>query len=432
MVVTADDILKSNYQDLFEYANNGGTALQGTVLDRDCRLEFDDGSESVFAHKFVLAANSSWFRSQLKCDQDQTINIEGKKRHVMLNLVRFCYFGALDKNLSPVDLLDLMTEGEALGIEALTKCEIGDQVVTQLNTENCLEIALHPLLEKYPDAAKLVSEFISQNFFELLGRNATRDMLLGVNRSFFIRVIKLVARRCVNDEQVNAIQRFVLDWAADNLPNSGGLCDIVRDSKQWHWLESAGAMDFTPMMSPDGGEEPCLQWKIPSLKRLMSGASKAPIRFVCGEFFNWCVRLDLGKEGNIRIVYEEAKDLHDVGEKLAIRRFPAAMFAWQVMHRGQNVFHERPVFICFPEGVGLNWSTTLPIKLAEIGDDEEITIMVTMMENPLISLILHYFSTDFQEKVNSEDILNRLPHIEYRCVSSYHISGPIGAQPSSY
>jgi hypothetical protein len=56
--------------------------------------------------------------------------------------------------------------------------------------------------------------------------------------------------------------------------------------------------------------------------------------------------------------------------------------------------------------------------------------MVTMMENPLISLILHYFSTDFQEKVNTEDILNRLPHIEYRCVSSYHISGPlVGNQP---
>jgi hypothetical protein len=88
----------------------------------------------------------------------------------------------------------------------------------------------------------------------------------------------------------------------------------------------------------------------------------AIIKKVCGEFFNWCVRLDLGKEGNLRIVYEEARDIHEVGEKLAIRRFPAAMFAWQVMHRGQNVFHERPVFICFPEGVGLNWSTTLPVR----------------------------------------------------------------------
>lgn len=236
--MTADQVLRQSYINLFEAANGEhSNQLEGSVLDRDCRLEFDDGSPAVFAHKFVLAAHSVWFRQQLKCDQDQCINIEGKKRHVMLNLVRFCYFGEIDQNLSPIDMLDLLTEGEALSIEALTKLDIADQIIAQLNLENCLEIALHPLLEKFPQAARLVSEFISVNFFELLGKNSTRDLLLGVQRSFFIRVIKLVARRCVNVEQVTAIARFVLDWGADNLPNNTSLCDVVRDSKQWHWLE---------------------------------------------------------------------------------------------------------------------------------------------------------------------------------------------------
>ena len=62
---------------------------------------------------------------------------------------------------------------------------------------------------------------------------------------------------------------------------------------------------------------------------------------------------------------------------------------------------------------------------------------VMMAENPMISLVLYYFSADLKTTVfaeadggpatwgeawtwisRREDILNRLPHIEYRCLSS--------------
>lgn len=45
--------------------------------------------------------------------------------------------------------------------------------------------------------------------------------------------------------------------------------------------------------------------------------------------------------------------------------------------------------------------------------------MVQMTEIPLVSLILYYFSSDLNQTLAQEDILNRLPHIEYRCLSSY-------------
>merc|ERR1740122_224221 len=144
-----------------------------------------------------------------------------------------------------------------------------------------------------------------------------------------------------------------------------------------------------------------------------------PARIVVGNFFEWTIRLDYGAEGKLRIVYESARQLED--QPRCINRFPAAMFAWRVLYRGQDVFNEKPVFICFPENVSLHWSTTLPVSAAELSDDDDLKIMVNMAENPMLSLVLYYFSADLKNTVISEDILNRLPHIEYRCLSSYSL-----------
>jgi len=121
----------------------------------------------------------------------------------------------------------------------------------------------------------------------------------------------------------------------------------------------------------------------------------------------------------LRVVYESAVPQEDGAR--CINRFPAAMFAWRVLYRGQDVFNEKPVFICFPENVSLHWSTTLPVSAAELSDDDDLKIMVNMAENPMLSLVLYYFSADLKTTVFSEDILNRLPHIEYRCLSSYSL-----------
>merc|ERR1712070_1169388 len=160
------------------------------------------------------------------------------------------------------------------------------------------------------------------------------------------------------------------------------------------------------------------EWQISNVKSLLT--DNLPVRYVHGMYFDWCVRLDHGSEGKLRIVYESATETSPSAE-LCLMRFPAAMFAWQVIYKGTNVFHERPVFICFPENVSLHWSTTLPVSAAELRDDDELRIMVNMAENPMLSLILYYFSADLKATVVSEDILNRLPHIEYRCLSSYSL-----------
>mmetsp|Transcript_90775 Transcript_90775/g.125238 ORF Transcript_90775/g.125238 Transcript_90775/m.125238 type:complete len:170 (-) Transcript_90775:38-547(-) len=158
------------------------------------------------------------------------------------------------------------------------------------------------------------------------------------------------------------------------------------------------------------------EWTIPQVSAAMQST---PARIVVGNFFDWTIRLDYGAEDKLRIVYESATPRED--QPRCINRFPAALFEWRVIYRGQDVFNEKPVFICFPENVSLHWSTTLPVSAADLLEDDDIKIMVNMAENPMLSLVLYYFSADLKTTVFSEDILNRLPHIEYRCLSSYSL-----------
>merc|ERR1719446_919270 len=165
------------------------------------------------------------------------------------------------------------------------------------------------------------------------------------------------------------------------------------------------------------------EWTIEGVRATMEST---PARIVVGTYFDWCIRLDYGAEGRLRIVYESATPRGpDGGDPVSphrcINRFPAAMFAWRVVYRGQDVFNEKPVFICFAENVQLHWSTTLPVSAAELSDDDDLRIMLNMAENPMLSMVLYYFSTDLKTTVFSEDILNRLPHIEYRCLSSHSL-----------
>merc|ERR1719291_538897 len=191
-------------------------------------------------------------------------------------------------------------------------------------------------------------------------------------------------------------------------------CDLLRETKQWNW----GTEEPTLLRElPEEGNFQGYEWTIQNVRSAME---TTPARIVVGNFFNWQIRLDYGSEGKLRIVYESAV-LGDGHSELSVDRFPAAMFAWRVLYRGQDVFNEKPVFICFPKNVQLHWSTTLPVTAAELSDDDDLKIMVNMAENPMLSLVLYYFSADLKTTVFSEDILNRLPHIEYRCLSSYSL-----------
>jgi hypothetical protein len=365
----------------------------------------------IKAHKVILAAQSDWFAQQFTSNAANQIQVPQKYK-VVKALIRFMYFGGLANSgdLGPDDALDLLLLAEDFGINALDVQDIAPLIIPRLNMQNSLLVLQHEGLQRQPSLQAAVCDYVGENFLNMI--QTMEEQLLQIPRNLLALVLRAACRNVVADIQAQRIVQFCL-----NHTQLDSACDLLRETKQWNWgTDEASLLRAPPKEEPFEGVE----WCIEGVRATMDST---PARIVVGTYFDWCIRLDYGAEGKLRIVYESATPREDVGKPgpRCINRFPAAMFAWRVLYRGQDVFNEKPVFICFPENVSLHWSTTLPVSAAELSDDDDLRIMVNMAENPMLSLVLYYFSADLKTTVFSEDILNRLPHIEYRCLSSYSL-----------
>lgn len=359
------------------------------------------------AHRIVLCSQSEYFAQELSELSRNTLEVTGRHK-VVRALIRFMYFGGIASasELGPDELLDLLLLAEDMRVTALTPEDIQPSILPALTMQNSLVVMRHDGLARHPTLQYGVCSFIGEHFLTML--QTMEEEMLAIPRDLISGVMQVACRFINSDGDAHRVVQFCLV-----LTQMESACDLLRETKLWNWGgNEASLLRSGPTEDPYEGPE----WCITGVRRQMD---VTPTRIVIGEFFDWCIRLDYGAEGKLRIVYESAtaKD----GHSRCINRFPAAMFAWRVIYRGQDVFNEKPVFICFPENVALHWSTTLPVSSAELTDDDDLQIMVNMAENPMLSLVLYYFSMDLRTTVYSEDILNRLPHIEYRCLSSYSL-----------
>jgi len=379
-----------------------------TLYERSqfCDVSINVNGREIRAHKIILAAQSEWFNQKIQASEAAHVAIHlDRNLKAVSTLVRFMYFGGLaDESLGPYDGVDLLDLCDELGVRSLAEPELAPLLLGRVSPESAFQVLQHPSLARYPLLEAGVCEYVGDNFLGMHG--GMLEHLLTIPRQYLAVVLRSTCHHVGTDADCEKVVKFCLSHSQVE-----SACDLLRDTKQWNW----GNADATPLKSPSDDEEGP-EWCISGIRAAMEAT---PARLVLGNFFDWCVRLDNGAEGKLRIVYESATPRHDTPR--CINRFPAAMFAWRVVYRGQDVFNEKPVFICFPENVSLHWSTSLPVSAAELSEDDDLRIMVSMVENPMLSLVLYYFSADLKNTVFSEDILNRLPHIEYRCLSSYSL-----------
>jgi len=432
-----------------------------------------DGKE-IRAHRAILVASSGFFREHFGAGGSDRMEVTLPYKAVR-TLIRFLYFGNIvESGLGPEDALDLLISARDWGINVLTEEDVVDLIVPQLTTTNCLNVILHPELANRPKIAAEVCEFVGKKFFELLKVPTSKVNLLKIQKHYMLDVLKEICRNCEDAKQAEIGVNFCLEYA--QIDNA---CDLLRDCKQWAWngndLETTKMRDptkgmttqnptqnapVTPSatMKPDMSEEEIFEaldvnkdgvvtkeeftqfkkaleevgyhyvkeWHIPNVKGALSGDPLCQL--VVGDFFEWRVRVDSG-DGKLRIVYEDVTPKHV--KALCCRRFPAATFAWKVKFRGEEIFNDRPVFITFADKVSLHWSTTLSLDATQLTETDELSISVVMTENPLLSLVLYFLSTNVKDENYAEDILNRLPHIEYRCLSSFFIFRQASRPPSA-
>lgn len=371
----------------------------------------------IRCHKAILAAQSEYFADIFTgANPSSTIEVPHKYK-VVQALVRFMYFGGVatsSPDLGPDDGLDMLLLSEDFRITAMDGEDILPLIVPRLTNQTVIPVLQHEGLQRYPKLAEGVCAYVGEHFMEMLDTQAAE--LSQIPKHLLPFVLQSACKRVVSDEDAKRIVDFCL--GSTQLDSA---CDLLRETKQWNW----GGDDTSTLRSLPK-EEPVAEGKDWHIAGVRAAMESTPARLVVGRFFDWCIRLDYGAEGKLRIVYESATPREDPdstvpAEQRCINRFPSAMFAWRVIYKGQDVFNEKPVFICFPENVSLHWSTTLPVSTAELSDGDDLQIMVNMAENPMLSLVLYYFSADLKKTVFTEDILNRLPHIEYRCLSSYSL-----------
>lgn len=383
---------------------------KGKMTDITIRAQGGD----IKAHKMILGSQSEWFEQQFDADPGKTTFEVPDKYKVMYAAIRFMYAGNVQgDDLAPEDGLEMLNLSDDYKIEALDQEDVGPFILPRLTQQNCMNVLLHPGLPRHHELVMSCCAFVGSRFLSML--STMEDTLLTIPRELLAFVLRTACRYVASDVDSKRIVQFNLRYT-----QLDSACDLLRETKQWNW----GGDEVSVMRSAPGEEvSEGVEWCISGVRGALE---TTPARIVVGDYFEWCVRLDYGAEGKLRIVYESAtprgpREGEPVSEMRCINRFPAAMFAWRVLYRGQDAFNDKPVFICFPENVGLHWSTTLPINANELSDADDLRIMVNLAENPMLSLILYYFSADLKTTVFSEDILNRLPHIEYRCLSSYSI-----------
>jgi hypothetical protein len=424
------------------------------------------GGKEIRAHRAILVSSSGFFREHFGAGGSEKIEVKEPYKAVRA-FIRFLYFGSLvDSELGPEDALDLLGSARDYGIDVLTEEDAQGMIVPQLSLQNCLAVLHHQELLIRPKIAQGVCTFVGENFATLLKQPTSRMHLLNASKNYLIEILKVVCKRCGTQAAAAEVVTFVLEYA--QMDNA---CDLLRDCKTWQWNtapESLSKMrdpleamqtqksDESPAAEKTGGDLTTMseaeifemldvnkdgsvsreefaafkatlqqmssyryveEWVVPNVKSKLNGEPLCQLS--CGEFFEWRVRIDNGQEGNLRIVYEDVNPKFPEAE--CCRRFPAATFAWKVKFRGEEIFTDRPVFITFADRVALHWSTTLGVDSSMLTDDDSLTVSVTMTENPLLSLILYFLSSNVKNESYAEDILNRLPHIEYRCLSSFFI-----------
>jgi len=436
-----------------------------------------DGKE-IRAHRAILVACSGHFREHFQNGGSERMEVPLPYKAVRA-MIRFLYFGSItESGLGPEDALDLLISARDWGIDVLTEEDVVDLIVPQLTNANCLNVLLHQEMDNRPHIAHAVCQYVGAHFFELIQAPITKVNLLKIKKSYLLDMLKELCQTCNGAKEAETVVNFCLEYCSQDSPIDNA-CDLLRDCKQWGWNFEPNSL--TKMRDPKGqkqqqGEPQAAgptadqkaemseaemfdlldvnkdgvvsreeftqfkkaiaameynyvkEWKIPKIKGALSGEPLCHL--VAGDLFEWRVRVDNGPgDGKLRIVYEDVVKKND--NTTCCQRFPAATFAWKVQFRGEEIFNDRPVFITFAERVALHWSTTLSLDSNLLTDDDEITISVVMTENPLLSLILYFLSTHVKDESYAEDILNRLPHIEYRCLSSFFIFRQASRPPSA-
>ncbi|KAF8819700.1 BTB/POZ domain-containing protein, partial [Cardiosporidium cionae] len=414
--------LVSNFNDVPQTFRQN---LQGLLYNPSCNSFTDvtirTENKELRVHKAILAASSEYFQ-KLFCSSSKIETIQFHQSKEVVEQLIFCmYGGCINLTLKPELILEILSEARNLRMIATLSRDYSSIITPQLDPLTSIRILANEEIFYHSNLLKRLHEYIVSNFSRILQNTSGIKIMQTISRQRLLPILAKVCLKC-SDLEVESILQFILDWSL-----SVSLCDLLKECKTWEWPKSSQLQ------------------LLPLDKAINENEKRIAVKCI-GHNFEWHINIDKGTSyvtaaRDFRLIYDKVLPRMQCPSESVQQRFPAASFYW-----GDSADPSFPsVFICFPHNVALRWSTTIsPSKggyriesdtvMNEIVsvtyristyntdiqlDDALMLRDVTLVENPLASLILYYFSRNFTNTLTREDLLNSLPHVEYRCISSY-------------
>ncbi|KAF8819765.1 BTB/POZ domain-containing protein [Cardiosporidium cionae] len=346
--------------------------------------------QELRVHKAILAASSEYFQ-KLFCSTSKIEIIQFHQRmEVVEQLILCMYGGSINTTLKPEIVLEILSEARNLGMDATLSRDYSSIITPQLEPLTSLKFLASDEVYYHPKMLKCLHRHITSNFSRILKDTRGIETMQTISRQRLLPILAEVCIKC-SELEVESILQFVLDWS-----HLVSLCDLLKECKAWEWDKSSQVQTVT-------------------LDKATNESDKRVAVKCIGHSFEWHVYINKDSAEDFHLIYDKALPRIQCPTESLQRRFPTASFQWKDT---VNPPCDR-VFICFPHSIALRWSSTISLPKDSKLDHALIPHEMTVVENPLASLILYYFSRSLTNAKMTEDLLNGLPHVEYRCLSSY-------------
>ena len=142
-------------------------------------LEITCDEEVFYCHKLILSARSpvflAMFQADMKENRSKKVNIPDVKKEVFSEMLRFIYTGKVSSEDSLKDQArDILAVANMYKLDLLKKlCE--DQLVSNLNASNCVELLVHGDLHQAAHLKMAALDFIAMNLASLIQTDVYKD-----------------------------------------------------------------------------------------------------------------------------------------------------------------------------------------------------------------------------------------------------------------
>lgn len=148
---------------------------------RETDLVIEVGSQTIKAHKSVLAEKSDYFKAR---QSRNILKVKGVTYKTLSTLIEYIYTSQM--NVSKDNVVDVITGAKIIQVPCAVQAAV-DSMATQLTAANCYEILTIAKKQRLSELKETAYAFMSDNFLQVFKDPAVYGRLTGSERDLILR-----------------------------------------------------------------------------------------------------------------------------------------------------------------------------------------------------------------------------------------------------